>query len=67
MTHMCLNSDSRGKKCWFDGTTEDGSFGRLVNDSTHCICKVQCFEEEGLSSLYLIALRDILPLVRCYS
>ncbi|KAH3805726.1 hypothetical protein DPMN_134033 [Dreissena polymorpha] len=54
------------QKSRFDGTTENGSFGRLVNDSTHGICKVQCFEEEGLSSLYFVALRDILPLVRCY-
>ncbi|KAH3858233.1 hypothetical protein DPMN_100853 [Dreissena polymorpha] len=44
-----------------DGTTEDGSFGRLVNDSSHPNCKVQCFEEEGLPSLYFVALRDILP------
>ncbi|KAH3696561.1 hypothetical protein DPMN_084037 [Dreissena polymorpha] len=50
----------------FDGTTEDGSFRRLVNDSTHPNCKVQCFEEEGLPSLYFVALRDILLLVRRY-
>ncbi|KAH3785958.1 hypothetical protein DPMN_164054 [Dreissena polymorpha] len=48
----------------FNGTTEDGSFGRLVNDSTYP--KVQCFEEEGLPSLYFVALCDILPLVRRY-
>ncbi|KAH3874388.1 hypothetical protein DPMN_037630 [Dreissena polymorpha] len=32
----------------------------------HLLLSTQCFEEEGLPSLYVVALRDILPLDRRY-
>lgn len=48
--------------CRLDGSEEDGSYGRLINDSReHPTCKVKVIEEDGVPGLYFYALRDIQP------
>lgn len=56
----CLTSYGNGRHCGIDGSLEDGSFGRLVNDEHKAPnCRMKLIEAEGKPHICLFALKEI--------